>query len=170
MDVTVPYVLDTPWGTITFNHTGLDRFNSYGEDEFYIGDEIDGLDGAPLRIPTDNRPNTDGGLVHGRLEGPRVLTIPGVIIIRSTRNSNSNATGIARNLMEQYLKAALKSIERADGTLTWTPRGLSEHQLIVRAHDPPVGFTGIQWRLFNFGLIAADPDYVTYPPSGSFPV
>jgi hypothetical protein len=159
MDITVPYVLTTPWGTITFNHTGLDRFNSYGEDEYYIGDQS-GLDGYQRRLPTDNRPQTHGGLVHTRLRAPRAFVIEGALVIRSTRNSNSNQTGIRRNEMEKDLKDALDSIEDADGTLVWTPRGLTVHSLTVRVHDPEVNFTGIEWETFSFGLIAANPTYV----------
>jgi hypothetical protein len=159
MDIVVPYVFTTPWGVITFNHTGIDKFNSYGEDEYYIG-EAAGLDAAPLRVPTDNRPQTDGGLVHDRYKGPRPFVLTGALIIRSTRNSNSDATGIRRNLMEKDLMDAVESIEKADGTMVWTPRGLTEHSLTVRAHTPEVTFDGIEWRTFSFGLIAANPVYV----------
>lgn len=159
MDIVVPYVLTTPWGTITFNHTGTDNFMGYGQDEYYIGEQS-GLDGAPRRLPTDNRPQTHGGLVHTRLKGPRPFVISGVLMIRSTRNSNSNATGIRRNEMEKDLKDALDSLEDADGSLVWTPRGLSQHSLTVRVHEPEVQFTGIELEDFSFGLIAANPVYV----------
>lgn len=153
-DITVPYVWTTPWGTITFNETGIDKFNSYGQDEYYIGDE-DGLNGAPLRTPTDNRPQTDGGLVHRRYKGPREIIISGAIVIRSTRAQN--AIGAIRNQMEQDLIDAHSSIEDADGTLVWTPRGMSQKSLTVRAHNPAPDFDGIEWRTFVLGLIAADP-------------
>ena len=48
----------------------------YGPDEFYITD-IKGLDSPPRRTPTDNAPQTHGGLVHPRLKGPRPITFEG---------------------------------------------------------------------------------------------
>ena len=160
MDITVPYVFVTPARTITFNQTGLDRFNSYGPDEYYLSEDTDGLDGPPLRTPTDNRPQTHGGLVHTRLKGPRPITMVGVLLTRSTRMSNSSATMIRRNQMQSDLQDAIDSIMDADGTLTWTPSGLSQCQLTVRAHTPELKVAGVEWPIFTFGLIAANPDYI----------
>jgi len=160
MDITVPYVFTTPARTITFNQSGTDRFNSFGPDEYYLSEDTDGLDGPPLRVPTDNRPQTDGGLVHSRLKGPRPVTMVGVLLTRSTRMSNSTATMTRRNEMQADLQGAIDSIMDADGTLVWTPHGLTQHSLTVRAHTPELKIVGVEWPVFTFGLIAANPNYV----------
>ena len=155
-DISVPYTLSTPGGTILFNDSGIDQFNMLGgPDEYYITD-APGLDGAPLRTPVDNRPQTHGGLVHPFFKGPRRITFEGALMIRSTRIQNS--IRIIRNQMEEALIDALESIEDTDGTLAWTPAGLSARLLVVR-NEIPVEFRGIELKTFTFGLIAANPDW-----------
>lgn len=158
-DISVPYDLVTPVGTINFNDSGIDQFNLVGgPDEYYIT-ESTGLDGAPLRTPVDNRPQTHGGLVHPFFKGPRVITIEGAMFIRSTRIQNS--VRIIRNDMEKALKDAVDSIIDADGTLSWTPEltsGPDPRTLTVRC-NVPVEFRGIELKTFVFGLIAAEPEW-----------
>lgn len=155
-DLSVTYTLTTPGGTITFNDTGYDLFNQIGlDDEYYITD-IQGLDGAPLRTPIDNAPQTHGGLVHPFFKGPRAVTIEGALMIRSTRVGNSMR--LIRNQMEIDLLDALESIIDADGTLSWTPAGQGGRSLTVR-HNIPCEFRGIELKTFTFGLVAADPDW-----------
>ena len=158
-DNSVPYDLVTPAGTINFNDSGIDQFNILGgPDEYYITDTT-GLDGAPIRAPVDNRPQTDGGLVHPFFKGPRRITIEGALMIRSTRIQNS--IRIIRNDMEKDLKDALDSILQVDGTLSWTPQltgGPDPRSLTVRC-EIPVEFRGIELKTFVFGLIAAVPEW-----------
>lgn len=154
-DISVQYDLVTPGGTINFNDTGTDLFNDYGVDEYYITD-IQGLDGAPIRAPVDNRPQTHGGLVHPFFKGPRRITVEGALMIRSTRIGN--AVRILRNQMEDDLFDALESILDVDGTLGWTPAGGSARLLTVR-NEIPLEFRGIELKTFTFGLIAANPDW-----------
>lgn len=155
-DVSVPYTLTTPANDIEFNNYGFDRFNEAGgPNEYYITD-IQGLDGAPLRTPVDNAPQTHGGLVHPFFKGPRVITIEGALMIRSTRVGN--AVRIIRNAMEADLFTALEAIIDADGTLAWTPAGEGARSLTVR-NNLPLEFRGIEVKTFTFGLIAANPDW-----------
>jgi hypothetical protein len=157
MDIAVPYTLVTPGDDIAFNDSGIDRFNQYGPDEYYITD-IKGLDGAPLRTPIDNRPQTDGGLVHPFFKGPRLITVEGALMIRSTRVQNSIRE--IRNQMEHDLRAALDTIYNADGTLSWTIQladdGPVSYSVTVR-NNIPVEYTGIELKTFVFGLVAANP-------------
>jgi len=149
-DVATQYTLTTPGGTILFNNGATD--------EYYLGD-VQGLDGAPIRAPIDNRPQTDGGLVHDFFLGPRHITLDGILFIRSSRVQNTILT--QRNVLEAALQAALDSILRADGTLAWTPYGGSAGSLTVR-NDVPLEFRYIdnyQNKAFSFGLVAADPVY-----------
>jgi hypothetical protein len=140
------YTLTTPGGTITFNS---------GTDKYWIN-EIDGLDGAPIRATIDNRPQSDGGLVHLFFLGPRHVTITGTLIIDSQATETGYVT--QRNTMEVNLLTALNSILRADGTLAWTPTGGSGKTLIVR-NDAPLQINGQWLKTFVFGLVAANPNY-----------
>lgn len=157
-DLASRYDLTTPGTDIAFNDSGIDRFNQYGPDEYYITD-IQGLDGAPLRTPIDNRPQTDGGLVHPFFNGPRLITIEGALMVRSTTTQDQKR--IIRNDMEADLISALDSIKDADGTLDWTVEltgGPDARTLIVR-NNIPVEFRGIELKTFTFGLVAAVPGF-----------
>ena len=157
-DLAVPYTLTTPANDIAFNDYGFDRFNMYGPDEYYITD-IQGLDGAPLRTPIDNAPQTHGGLIHPFFKGPRLVTIEGALMIRSTRTEQGRRE--QRNKMEADLIAALEAIIDADGTLAWTveyPSSSDSRSLTVR-NNIPVEFRGIELKTFTFGLVAGQPDW-----------
>jgi hypothetical protein len=149
-DIGVQYYLDTPTTDITFNDDS--------DDQVYIVN-IGGLGMPQLRTPIDNVPFGDGGLVHDFWEGPRHLIIDGLFLITSTAVMDDIV--VIRNDFEDDLITALTSIERADGTLTWTPQGQSQRQLTVRC-DVPVDFAhDANWTVetFAFGLVAANPDW-----------
>ena len=158
-DVAVPYTLTTPGGTISFNPTGIDKFNMLGgPDEYYIT-RAPGLDGAPIRAPVDNAPQTHGGLVHPFYKGPRRVVVEGFLAIRSTRIQDN--VRVIRNEMEEDLRVALESILQANGTLAWTVElagGPDARSLTVR-NEIPLECDGIEQKTFTFGLIAANPDW-----------
>ena len=83
----------------------------------------------------------------------------GVFLITSTLVMNTILT--ARNTMEEDLRVALESIYTATGTLAWTPLGESSRSLTVYCEVPmECGHDqNFLLRTFNFGLIAADPDW-----------
>lgn len=149
-DVSVPYTLTTPGGTIVFNDDSADQF--------YLT-ETPGLGTPPIRAPIDPVPFGDGGILHTFWKGPRHVTLEGVFLITSSRVQNTILT--IRNQMEESLITALESIIAANGTLAWTPLGLSGRSLTVR-HDIPFEAShieGYKLRAFTFGLVAADPDW-----------
>ena len=120
---------------------------------------IEGLDGSSIRAPIDNAPQAHGGIVHGFWKGPRHITFEGSILIQSVAWGGSCL--VERNAMEEDLIDALEACLQADGTLTWTPAGLSARSLTVR-HDVPLQFTPQENYMimgFVFGLVAADPDW-----------
>lgn len=139
------HTLTTPGVDITFNS---------GTDVYYITG-ITGLDGAPIRAPIDDSPQTDGGIIHDFFYGPRHFTIEGLLL----PDGLSVAT---RNTMEANLLSALDAILRADGTWAWTPTGQAARSLTVRC-DVPAQFS--TWagnpmvKAFIFGLVAADPTW-----------
>lgn len=158
-DLACQYTLATPGGTVLFNDYGDDKFNAYGPDEFYVTD-IKGLDSAPWRTPTDNAPQTHGGLIHPRLKGPRLITFEGALMIRST--DIQNEIRVIRNDMEAELLTALDSIDDQAGTLSWTvpmTAGDDARSLSVYVHIPDCEFNGIELKTFVFGLIAGNPTW-----------
>lgn len=156
-DLGATYTLSTPGGTISFNNGLLKD----GTDKYWI-QNIQGLDGAPLRTPQDNVPYGDGGIVHNFWKGPRHVVMEGVLVTESAGwPSHGELCRIVQNEMEDDLITALESIIRADGTLAWTPAGQSARSLTVR-NDVPCEFTAIEnfvLKQFTFGLVAADPDF-----------
>ena len=149
-DVGVPYTLTTPGGTVPFND-GL-------ADQHYIT-EIRGLGAPALRTPIDNVPLGDGGLIHDFWKGPRHIGIEGIFLITSTRIMNSIV--VIRNDMEDELEAALESILRNDGTLSYAPQGEGTRTFTVR-YEIPLEFThtdNYTVLAFSFGLVAGEPDW-----------
>lgn len=136
--------LVTPGGTITFN---ADTGDTYLIDPTLCS----GLDMAPVRAVIDNAPRTKGGLVHDANQGPRMIVLAGMLLVRSA--STEAAIVSAREALENDLTAALESILAADGTLTATPGDLT-----VRC-DIEATYPGAFQKNFNFGLVAADPDW-----------
>lgn len=154
-DLAAVYTLTTPGGTISFNNGDLKD----GTDKYWI-QNIQGLDGAPLRTPQDSVPFGDGGIVHDFWKGARHVLFEGVLVTESVGWPSVGDDCIQRqNEMEEDLIDALESIIRDDGTLAWTPLGLSARSLTVRA-EVPVEFSAAEnfvLKNFTFGLVAADP-------------
>lgn len=141
--------LTTPARTITLNAASGDT---------YLVDptQSSGLDMAPVRANVEDRPQTDGGLVHDAFLGAREITLSGVLYIVSATTEAGAVT--ARNTLADNLEAALFSILRADGTLQYTPTGGSSQTLTVRC-DVACTFPGGFFKQFIFGLAAADPTF-----------
>lgn len=138
------YTLATPGGTVQTN-TGSAHLRLGG---------VQGLDGAPIRAPIDNRPQTHGGLVHRFLLGPRHMTFNGQVYVSGAASEAAYLS--ARNGVIDAWETALLSILGSDGTLSWTPSGGSLKHLYVR-HDQPLETTGSWLKELVFGLVAASP-------------
>jgi hypothetical protein len=156
-DLATTYTLTTPGGTIIFNNGTLGD----GTDKYWV-QNIQGLDGPSIRAPIDNVPFGDGGIVHDFWKGPRHIVFEGVLVTESVGfPSVGDACRQVQNQMEAALAAALESILRADGTLSWTPIGDSPRTLTVR-HDVTLEFSALEnfaLKQFTFGLVAANPDF-----------
>lgn len=151
------YTLTTPSTDITFNDGDLRD----GTDKYWI-QIIHGLEGAPLRTPIDNSPQSDGGMVHPFFRGPRPVVIEGVFVTESVGfPGGGDACNQLQNEMEDDLLDALEAIVAADGTLAWTPAGLGARSLTVRCNQPLETTPGENYaiRNFVFGLIASNPDW-----------
>ena len=113
---------------------------------------LDGIGQAPIRAPVDDAPQTDGGIVHRFLYGPRHLTVEGFVLPFSWDTSHASTLWDTMD----GLVAGLDQILRTNGVFAWTPPGQTAHSLTVRC-DVPVTFTGTFQKAFIFGLVAADP-------------
>lgn len=140
-----PMTLSTPGGEIDFN--------TREPAEFFV-QETDGLDGVPVRAPIEDAPQTDGALVFDFFDGPRHITIRGII---TPEPGPVVASVQTRNAMVDALVAACRSIRRANGTFTYTPTGQSPRTWTVRCDVQPTT-SGGTLKEFMFGLVAADPD------------
>lgn len=134
-----PATLTTPWGTISFNPAA-------GGNGYYLTRAL-GLGQAPLRIVVDDKPQTDGGIVHPPKRGARHPTVEGYIL---------PVVGPTLVSMMNDLQAALESIEGVDGTWTWTDDSAPAKHLTVQA-EIGVDFDGARPKTFAFGLVAGNP-------------
>lgn len=153
-DLGVEYVLTTPGGTITFNDGS--------SDQFYIAD-IQGLSGAPVRTPIDDRPYDDGSIGYNFWKAGRHIVFDGHFLVTSVMCPDPAVLPIW-NQMEEDLRVALESIGTligVTGTLVWTPSGLTQRTLEVR-YDVQLECPPDQnylLRSFHFGVFAEDPDW-----------
>jgi hypothetical protein len=151
-DLAVPYTLVTPAGTVVFNDGDADQF--------YIQD-IQGLDGAPIRAPVDDAPFTDGGLSYNFWKGARHIVFDGMFLVTSVPPCPA-AVAIWNEMMDE-LREALDSISAtiADtGTLSWSPTGLGLTRTLVVRNDVALETSpdqNYQARTFTFSLRADDP-------------
>lgn len=155
------YTLTPPnVAAIEFNENGL-RFGD-GQDGFFLT-RVLGLDGAPLRTPNDNAPQTHGGLIHDRYKGPRITTWEGRFYCQTVTTPN----GVADmwEVMTETLKAAMEDLYDKDnpGTMSWVTRAGPTRSLQVLAQVPvetdvEAGANIAVAGIFSFGLISANPD------------
>lgn len=159
-DLSCIYTLTTGGGNISFNQGTL--FQGSLDDLFWIS-TIRGLDGPNGRVPFDNVPFGDGGLIHRSFKGPRRPRFEGDLIVQSVDWASSLCQQ-ALNDMEFDLNAALNSIlAPTSGTLSWTPAGQAAKTLTVfyDAQDAPLDIqptNNYALRSFTFGLISAAAD------------
>ncbi len=142
-------------GAITFNN-GV--FGQGSNDDLYWIDTIHGLDAPTLRVPVDDVPFGDGGIVHRTHKGPRHPVFEGRIIVQSASGA---ACQQVFNQMEAALRAALEAILAPNsGTLAWTAPGDGAHSLTVfyeRELDIQPA-DNYRTRHFDFGLISESAD------------
>jgi hypothetical protein len=155
-DLTVRYTLSTPGGTIVFNDGELKTL-----DDLYWIQTLRGLDGAPLRTPSDRVAFGSGARRHRWWRDARRPIFDGVILIQSVPIGWPCQELL--NGMEDALIAALDSIGEgiAEGTLSWTPLGGSPRSLTVSC-EVPVDIQPVEdyaLRSFNFGLFAENPGW-----------
>lgn len=147
--------LVTPWGTVNFNDTSAPTL-------LHDANQCSGLDMVPLRVQIDDKPVTDGGIVHAGYLSGRHIVLGGALWARTIAE---------RQDLEDNLAAALESIMDADGTYQWnivTETTLYMRSVTVRC-EIGLGVSGGYQKNYTFGLVAADPTILenSSPISGS---
>lgn len=156
-DLVTTYTYTTSGGTIVFNQGDLGD----GTDKFWL-QGISGLDGIGVRAPVDNRPQTDGYLLHNFFKTGREPVLEGVLIIESVAIDGPECQ-TALNVMEAALRAAVDSNVSASATLAWQPTGQSAASLTVYYNAQPrldiAPIENYHLRSFVFGLVSASATF-----------
>ncbi|SRR5581483_9294347 len=137
----------TPAGTISLN-------DDTGDTLFVDPKRSTGLGTSKVRAPIDHKPQTDGYLLHDFFEEGQHLVLAGDVVIRSAVTDPGMVA--ARDALLTDTRLKLKSILRADGTLTFRGGGT----LTVRCDllpEPTSSDRGPAQKSFVFGLVSADP-------------
>jgi hypothetical protein len=143
-------------GSLTINNsTGDTLFLDYEEGE------IIGLDGAPIRSQIDPQGQSEGGIVHTKFLGPRIITFSGKVLVRTVGIENKEDYVAAVNAVESAAVSALESILNSPTALQWTPTGAGGAKSIQVTYGTTGGeiqFSGnmIEHK-FTFTVVAADP-------------
>jgi hypothetical protein len=139
--------LVTPAGTVTFNA-------DTGDTLFLDPRRSSGLGSSRVRAPIDNRPQTDGYLLHDFFEEGQHLVLAGDVVIRSA--TSEAGVVAARDALLTDLVLKLKSILRADGTLVFSGGG-SQTVRCELLPEITSSDSGPMQKSFVFGLVSATP-------------
>lgn len=145
MESGIPVFVDTPRGTLAFNATaygaGVPQFRLDGDSGFALT--------SAVRVAQDDLPGRDGTLLGDGL---------GKGMTANLRGSIRAASLADRALALQMLRGYLRSILRADGTLRWTPTGMTERRLTVRLLEDPLD-AGPVVKTFSFSLVSPTANF-----------
>lgn len=141
MEYNAPATLTTPWGALSFNAATKPTY-------YADASKCAGLDMAPVRATVEDKPTSDGGIVHNAYLGARHITLGGALVCDTLTD---------RQTLEDNLNAALTSILRADGSLVWHPADGSTRTITTVRCEIPASFDGYLQKNYLFGLVAADP-------------
>lgn len=130
-------------------------------DRLVLGEDgVVGLDGAPIRSEIDDQGQSDGGIVHPKFFGPRIITFKGFCNIQSVPLERGTAYDTALNNLEAAVIAALEGVLNTPTTLSWTPTGGSGKSISCTYGNTggEIQFGGSHMeKTFQFNLVAADP-------------
>lgn len=121
---------------------------------------VTGLDGAPIRAEIDDEGQGDGGIVHPKLYGPRIITFKGFCNIQSVVVERTTAYATALNTLEDAVISALQGALNTPTNLTWTPTGGSGKSIACTYGNTggEIQFGGSHMeKTFEFTLVAEDP-------------
>lgn len=143
------------FGSLTVNAaTGDTLFTDFD------GGDITGLDGAPIRSQIDPQGQSEGGIVHQKFLGARIITFTGGVLVRSTQEPMSTAYITAVNTVIANAVSALESQLNSASNLAWTPTGGSGKTISCTYGTEGGEFQSsgnMLQKKFTFTLVAADP-------------
>lgn len=132
-----------------------------GVDRLILGEDgVTGLDGAPIRAEIDDQGQSDGGLIHPKFFGPRIITFKGFCHIQSVTVEMNTPYYTALNALEASVVSALEGALNSAAALTWTPTGGSAKSISCTYGNSggEIQFGGSMLeKSFEFTLVAADP-------------
>jgi hypothetical protein len=143
------------FGSLTVNKTTGDTLLTD-----FDGGDIDGLDGAPIRSQIDPQGQSDGGIVHQKFYGPRVITFTGAVLIRSVTDPTDAAYITAVNAVISAAKTALEAQLNTATNLAWTETGGAGKTISCTYGTEGGEFKtngNMLQKKFTFSLVAADP-------------
>lgn len=126
-------------------------FNAATGDTYLIQD-LQGLDGAPIRREVEDNPQTEGKLLYPAFLDARIITFEGTLLIRSVEPEDLDGYVAAQNALDSAASAYSDSSINTDRTLAWTGSSIE-----VRTHLPYQSRPDNRERKFIWVFIAADP-------------
>lgn len=138
----ISYVIETPQGNLTFN--------DYASADHYRLEAIRGMSPVGVRAAVYELAQADGARVGDGFRSGLTPVFSGSI---------KHSTESNRRAKIDELRAKLHSILRADGTLKWTPTGMTQRQRTCRLFDGPdiPAEAGRILKQFQFTLFCEDP-------------
>ena len=125
--------------------------------------QIVGLDGAPVRSQVDLLAATNGGIVHTKYFGPRIITFAGEVHIQTVTDAMSTAYVTAMNTLEASVITALQGILNSSVARWHGHRPAGSARSISVTYGVPgqeIQFQGPMLpgvRTWSFSLVAASP-------------
>lgn len=149
-----PATLSTPGGSIDFND-----WSTGPNGMIWLIQNIDGLDGEPMRTPMDDKAGADGAWLYEFFAAARHITVSGIMVPASSLSAWQQIQ--QRNQMEASLRVKARTMKGygTTGTWSWTPTGMAAYSLTVKCDVLPTFPGEGVIKQFIFGLVAGDPDY-----------
>lgn len=126
-------------------------FNADTGDTWLIQD-LQGLDGAPIRREIEDNPQAPGKLLYPAFLDARIITFEGTLLIRSVEPEDIDGYAAAQQALDDTASAYSDSSINTDRTLAWSGGSID-----VRSHLPYQSRPDGRERKFIWVFIAADP-------------
>lgn len=154
MEFSAPALLEVPSGLNPAFNNQLGNYTGsmFDDADVFRTTNVEGLDGAELRTPLDNRSQQDGPIVHNFYRAAMHVAVTGYIKCSDISD---------RNAKEDALKGAVAEIIRRDGRWRFLLAGMDERFLTVR-QETPVTLKQIDGLLHEvtFGLVSSREPFV----------
>lgn len=178
MEVGIPYTLER--GVDTVDPAKWLDFNVDDALNYLRLEEVRGLGLAPLRTPTEPRPQRDGSIVYDYWRSGRYVTARGrTRFARTAPAADADDSLYQRRLLLNRLARWLDALVRSDGVLRWTPTGAEQRANLIEtgtivtdamrssASAPPTGTLIDDAYGTNLGAYGIYQAYTNLVPNGN---